>query len=51
MYNYIDDFIGTSATKEEHLVHLHEVCRRLDEHGIVNPTQTSVWNLTFWATG
>ena len=37
-YDYIDDILFVSTTKEEHLVHLREICRRLDAHGIVvNP--------------
>ena len=31
-YDYIDDILVVSTTKEEHLVHLHEICRRLDAH-------------------
>ena len=37
-YDYIDDILVASSTEEEHLVHLREVCKRLDAHGIViNP--------------
>ena len=37
-YDYIDDILVASATEEEHLEHLREVCRRLDANGIViNP--------------
>ena len=39
-YDYIDDILVASATKEEHLEHLHEVCRRLETYGIVvNPSK------------
>ena len=38
VYDYNDDILVASATKEEHLVHLREVCHRLDAHGkVVNP--------------
>ena len=37
-YDYIDDILVTSATEEEHLEHLREVCCCLDANGIViNP--------------
>ena len=37
-YDYIDDILVASTNPEEHLLHLREVCRRLDAHGIVvNP--------------
>ena len=37
-YDYIDDILVASSTEEEHLVHLREVCKRLDAYGIViNP--------------
>ena len=39
-YDYIDDILVASATKEEHLEHLHEVYRHLETYGIlVNPSK------------
>ena len=39
-YDYIDDILVASATKEDHLEHLREVCRRLAANGIViNPNK------------
>ena len=39
-YDYIDDILVASATKEDHLEHLREVCRRLAAKGIViNPNK------------
>ena len=39
-YDYIDDILVASATKEDHLEHLCEVCRRLAANGIViNPNK------------
>ena len=40
VYDYIDDILVASAMKEDHLEHLHEVCRRLAANGIViNPNK------------
>ena len=39
-YDYIDDILVASATKEDHLEHLRQVCRRLAANGIViNPNK------------
>ena len=39
-YDYIDDLLVASATKEDHLEHLREVCCRLAANGIViNPNK------------
>ena len=39
-YAYIDDILIASASKEEHLTHLQEVCERLDSYGItLNPAK------------
>ena len=39
-YDYTDDILVASATKEDHLEHLREVCCRLAANGIViNPNK------------
>ncbi len=32
---YVDDIVIVSKTEEEHIQHMEEVFRRLDEHGLV----------------
>ena len=40
VYAYIDDLLITSASPEEHLLHLRQVLQRLNDHGIIiNPAK------------
>ena len=51
MYDYIDDILVASATKEDHLEHLREVCHRLAANGIViNPNKCVLGAGNHWSS-
>ncbi len=45
-YPYIDDFLITSSSREEHMEHLRCVLQRLDDHGILINIHKSVFGVS-----
>jgi Reverse transcriptase (RNA-dependent DNA polymerase) len=43
VFVYLDDMLIASRTKEEHLIHLHEVLGRLQDNGLVLNVAKCVW--------